>query len=94
MIYHLPKKIFDIYCKINKIKYPKQINDIVDWFVQKYYKPLTIQYGASFINRYDVIYATRLHAAVLGLLLGKEVHIIDNSYGKISAFFSTWQDKL
>lgn len=79
---------------LNTSKFPKKLDDVVDWFVQNYYQPLTIQYGVDFINRYDVIYATRLHAAVLGLLLGKEVHIIDNSYGKILALFDTWQIKL
>lgn len=78
---------------LNKQKFPKKFNEIIDWFVQNYYQPLTIQYGIDFINQYDVIYATRLHAAVLGYLLGKEVHLIDNSYGKISAFFDTWKVK-
>ena len=79
---------------LNKQKYPNKLNEIVDRFVQNYYQPLTIQYGVDFINQYDVIYATRLHTAVLGYLLGKEVHLIDNSYGKISSFFNTWQVKL
>lgn len=79
---------------LNKQKFPKKLNAIIDWFVRNYYQPLTIQYGVDFINQYDVIYATRLHAALLGYLLGKEVHLIDNSYGKISAFFDTWEVKL
>lgn len=78
---------------LNKFRYPKKLNVVIDWFVQNYYQPLTIQYGVDFINRYDVIYVTRLHAAILGYLLGKEVHMIDNSYGKISAFFDTWIDE-
>lgn len=76
---------------LNMNKFPKKLDDVVDWFVRNYYQPLTIQYGVDFINQYDVIYASRLHAAVLGYLLGKEMHVIDNSYGKISAFFDTWQ---
>lgn len=78
---------------LNNYKFPKKLNLVIDWFVQNYYQPLTIQYGVEFINRYDVIYATRLHAAILGYLLGKEVHVIDNSYGKISSLFDTWNIK-
>ena len=79
---------------LNKQKYPRQLNEVIDWFVQTYYRSLTIQYGVEFINHYGVIYATRLHAAILGLLLGKKVHLIDNSYNKISAFFETWKDEV
>lgn len=78
---------------LNKHKFPKKLDVVIDWFVQNYYQPLTIQYGVDFINRYDVVYATRLHAAILGYLLGKEVHVIDNSYGKISSLFDTWNIK-
>lgn len=78
---------------LNKHKFPKKLDVVIDCFVQNYYQPFTIQYGVDFINQYDVIYATRLHAAILGFLLGKEVHVIDNSYGKISSLFDTWNIK-
>lgn len=78
---------------LNNYKFPKKLDVVIDWFVYNIYQPLTIQYGVDFINRYDVIYATRLHAAILGYLLGKEVHVIDNSYGKISSLFDTWNIK-
>lgn len=32
----------------------------------------------------------QMHAAILGCLLGKEVTIVDNSYGKLSSYFDTW----
>lgn len=75
---------------LNKQKFPHKLNEVIDWFMQTFYRPLSIQYGVDFINQYDVIYATRLHAAILGLLLGKEVHLIDNSYGKMTSFYDTW----
>lgn len=46
--------------------------------------------GVDFINQYDEIYSTRLHVFILGTLLNKPVHIIDNSYGKNSTFYNTW----
>lgn len=36
----------------------------------------------SFINGFDVVYTNRLHVCISALLLGKEVHFYDNSYGK------------
>ena len=35
---------------------------------------------------------SRLHGAILGLLLDKPVFAIDNSYGKLSSYLSTWHD--
>ena len=49
-----------------------------------------IKLGISFINEYNIIYATRLHSAILALILGKRVVMIDNSYGKNSCFYNTW----
>lgn len=49
-----------------------------------------LEKGCAFINHYDSIYSTRLHGAILSLLLGKPVYIIDNSYGKNSQFFDCW----
>ncbi|MEN3975540.1 polysaccharide pyruvyl transferase family protein [Emcibacter sp. SYSU 3D8] len=36
----------------------------------------------------------RLHAVILGCLLGKEVIMEDNNYGKLSAYFDTWMPEL
>lgn len=46
--------------------------------------------GIDFLNQYDSIYSTRLHGAILGLLLDKQVYLIDNSYGKNSSFYTCW----
>lgn len=39
------------------------------------------------INRYKVIYTNRLHLAIGGILLGKEVHIYRNNYYKLKAIY-------
>lgn len=36
----------------------------------------------SFIRGFDVVYTNRLHVCISALLLDKEVHFYDNSYGK------------
>lgn len=52
--------------------------------------PKFIKIGIDFINEYGVIYTTRLHIGILGLLLGKQVFFLDNSYGKLSGFYNSW----
>lgn len=46
--------------------------------------------GVKFISQYKIIVTTRLHCMILGVLLGKEVEFIDNSYHKLGNFYSTW----
>lgn len=42
------------------------------------------------IGEYDAVATNRLHAAIFGLLLGKPVTMSDNSYGKLSTYYTTW----
>lgn len=61
-----------------------------DWFYHHVSRRLLIQQGVAFIGRHRVIYTTRLHAAILAILLDKDVQILDNSNGKISGYYHTW----
>jgi pyruvyl transferase EpsO len=54
--------------------------------VRKYF----IKKGISFLSQYSYIYTTRLHAAILSILLEKEFFFFDNSYGKNKGFYDTW----
>ena len=63
---------------------------ITDYYWLKIRMPKFIQIGIDFINEYGVIYTTRLHIGILGLLLGKQVFFLDNSYGKLSGFYNSW----
>ncbi|MBK0371290.1 polysaccharide pyruvyl transferase family protein [Flavobacterium agrisoli] len=49
-----------------------------------------VETGINFINKYDIIYTTRLHGMILSVLLNKEVIILDNSYGKNRGFYDAW----
>ena len=49
-----------------------------------------IQKGINFISDYNEVYATRLHGYILSFLMGKKIHMLDNSYGKNKNFFNTW----
>ncbi|MCK0195609.1 polysaccharide pyruvyl transferase family protein [Ancylobacter sp. 6x-1] len=44
------------------------------------------------MNRHDVWITSRLHTVILGCLLDKYVFFIDNSYGKLSTYVSTWAE--
>lgn len=63
---------------------------IKDSLYYLYYRNEMNSQGIAFISSYGKIYATRLHGVILSVLLGKEVYIIDNSYGKLCACYSTW----
>lgn len=41
----------------------------------------------KFVERFDVVRTDRLHVCIVSLLLGKEVHFFDNSYGKNRAVY-------
>lgn len=50
-----------------------------------------IRKGVELLLPYRTIYSTRLHGAILSILLDKpETFIFDNSYGKNSSFYRTW----
>lgn len=77
---------------LNQFKLKGQLNRLIDWYANAYYRPATIAYGAVFINQYDCVYTTRLHGGILGLIMGKTCCMIDNTNHKISAFYDTWID--
>lgn len=61
-----------------------------DIFFQTSYLPERIKEGIRFISEYQMVYSTRLHVAILRLLLGLPVKMMDNSYGKNLNFYNTW----
>lgn len=63
---------------------------IEDFYWQKILHPYNLRVGVRFINNYDIIYTTRLHVAIIGVLLGKKIYFFDNSYHKNSALYFTW----
>lgn len=51
---------------------------------------LMVEEGVKFISPYTTIHTTRLHGAILSILLNKKVYMYDNSYGKNFYFYNTW----
>ncbi len=58
----------------------------MDWF----YRPIMLRHAVRFIAPFREIYTTRLHGAILALMMGKKVHYHDNTYGKLSNLHHTW----
>ena len=69
---------------------------LYDWYAQKRFLPYQIALGVQQLSRYDRIYSTRLHAAILSILLRKtdKLTFFDNSYGKNKQFYATWLSDL
>lgn len=62
----------------------------IDWYAISIYKPYLLKKGVRFISEYKYIYTSRLHVAILSILLSKEFSFLDNFYGKNSQFYNTW----
>ena len=61
-----------------------------DTFFRTTFLPERISEGVKFVSEYKMVYSTRLHVAILRLLLGLPVKMMDNSYGKNLNFYNTW----
>lgn len=61
------------------------------WFFEHRFKNAQLKYAIDFISPYESIYTTRLHVAILSILLGKKkIVMFDNCYGKLSSLYHTW----
>jgi pyruvyl transferase EpsO len=70
----------------------RALHGLSDWYYHTRCRELLIRDGVKFVSRYQNIYTTRLHVAILAVLLDKPVTILDNSYGKNSSFIETWMN--
>ena len=70
----------------------KYVPFMYDWYARNIFRPYLINSGIQLIGSHKKIYSTRLHAAILSILLDKAEDLtwFDNSYGKNSSFYETW----
>lgn len=61
-----------------------------DAYFRTTFLPERIREGVEFVSQYEKVYSTRLHVAILRLMLGQPVKLLDNSYGKNLSFYDTW----
>ncbi len=63
---------------------------LADRMAMNLMRPKNIRAGVRLIEPYETICSTRLHGAILAILMHKNTVMLDNSYGKNSAFYETW----
>lgn len=68
----------------------RERNDAAGPYAFDVLRPHLLQVGVEFLSQYETVYSTRLHAAILGILLGKDVRLFRNSYAKNQAVYETW----
>lgn len=61
-----------------------------EWLYGAMYRRIMTTSGLKQLSAYKKIYTTRLHAMILGGMLGREVYFIDNTYRKLSSYYDTW----
>lgn len=85
-------RILNRYCSAIDRRLNTNIDNIViDLYWKKVLKNKNINLAINFINEYKKIYTTRLHAAILSVILNKpNITVFDNNYGKNSSFVDTW----
>ncbi len=67
---------------------------VADFLYCRVMRPAYLKIGARFIARYGHVYSTRLHGAVLSVMMGRRVTMLDNSYGKNGALYDAWLSDL
>ncbi len=90
----MPQK--DLLTKVMlRLKYSHKIpKHFTDFFVYQIYRRHLINSGLKTILTHKTIYTTRLHTAILSVLLEKQVIFLDNSYGKNKTFYDSWLSDL
>ncbi|MCG6202895.1 polysaccharide pyruvyl transferase family protein [Psychromonas antarctica] len=77
---------FNVYLKMNK----------VPWFSSRVIKLWGYQTenivfrSINYFNAFTVVHTDRLHGFILAALLGKEICLYDNSYGKNTNYYKAW----
>ena len=73
--HHIPEDNIDVSNKFSKGTGSVEIMNTVS------------QSFLSFINKYEVVYTDRLHVAIGAAMLGKYVHMYDNTYSKCKSIY-------
>ena len=84
-------KYKNLMARLKRVRIPEQVRlKVTDWYYFYIIKDAYLCNGIHFLMPYHTIYASRLHAAILGVLLGKHVIMLDNCYHKCSGVYNLW----
>lgn len=84
---------FNTFSKVERIKkklFNLSLYRTYDLFIRYIYNKYIIKHGINFLKPFSKVYATRMHAGILAIMMGKETVFIDNNYGKIQKLYETW----
>ncbi len=82
---------FVIQTMLFKLRSPRNpVPIITDRYANYIYRPYVIKLGVDLLSSFKYVYTTRLHGAILCILLGIPFSFINNSYGKNSSFYHSW----
>lgn len=81
--------------RLNNLPFAQSIiAGIVNTYAEWYWRPSRETLAAKFLSRYGLIITSRLHALILSVLLHIPARFIDNTTGKLSAFYNQWLNNL
>ena len=80
----------DVIKKIKQNLFDHKFYGLYDTFIKHIYCAYIIKQGVNFLKPFSKVYATRMHAGILALMMGKETVFIDNNYGKLRKIYETW----
>ncbi len=83
-------KVRSLFRRVDKYAKTRFRSPIIDLYWRKILKYHYVRIAVRFLDRYDLIYTTRLHVCILSVMLGKNIKVLDNSYGKNSSFYKAW----
>jgi pyruvyl transferase EpsO len=85
--------LLSLFIRIDR-RIPFLFPTLTDIYASSIFKSAMIRQGVKFITKYEKVYTTRLHAAILCCLMKKPFVFFDNSYGKNKSFYETWLNDL
>ncbi|MBQ7177108.1 MAG: polysaccharide pyruvyl transferase family protein [Victivallales bacterium] len=71
-------------------RHPGRFGKLIDWYARHGFRKSLLRRALGLLAPYETVASTRLHGAILSLLLGKKVIMLDNSYGKNRSLYETW----
>ncbi len=77
-----------ILCRLQK-RVPDEPGEY-DRFVRNVWCPHVANRAVRLFRPFKTVWSTRLHGAILAILMDKETVVIDNRFGKSKAFYDTW----
>lgn len=71
-------------------RHPGRFGKLIDWHAKHGFRKSILRRALGLLAPYETVISTRLHGAIMALLTGRQVAMLDNSYGKNRSLYETW----